>query len=72
MAITIVESIGEHAEYLHSVETVLHRKTVLKTCKSVMDAMKNELPEEAHSIEVFDYILKECKDILHTSSIIKL
>lgn len=72
MAIRIVESTGEMIERLYDTEVVLHKKVILKTCQKIMDTMKNELPEEAHSIEVLDYILNECKDILHKNIMVKL
>ena len=72
MAIRIVESTGEMVERFHDTEVVLHQKVISKTCQKIIDTMKNELPEEAHSIEALDYILNECKDILHKNTIVKL
>lgn len=45
---------------------VLEQRAVAKTCEMVIAAMEKELPEEAHTIEVFDYILDEAKKILHS------
>lgn len=67
MAITIVETTGENAEHHMNTETVLQRKVVWKTCQSIMDAMKNELPEEAHTMEVFEYILQETGSMLRNA-----
>lgn len=46
--------------------TELTTEDVSKACLSVIRAMKNELPQEAHSIEVFDYILKASKEVIHS------
>lgn len=67
VGITIVETPGENTEHYINTETVLQREVVLKTCQSVLDAMKNGLPEEAHSVEVFEYILQESKTMLRNA-----
>lgn len=72
MAISIVESYGENIENAAKHTITLHRKKVDEVCRSVMDAMRDGLPEEAHSIEVLDYILDECKCKLHKYTIVKL
>lgn len=45
--------------------TTLTTEQILKSCNSVIEAMKNELPKEAHSIEAFDFILEKSKESLH-------
>lgn len=67
-----VESYWENMENAAKQTIVLHRKKVDEVCRSVMDAMRDGLPEEAHSIEVLDYILDECKRKLHKYTIVKL
>lgn len=46
--------------------TELTTEHVSKVCLSVIETMKNGLPREAHSIEVFDYILEASKETLHS------
>lgn len=67
MAITIVETAGENTEHDMSAEIILQREVVRKTCQSVIDVMKNELPEEAHTVEVFEYILQESGSMLRNA-----
>lgn len=59
-----------HIKYSFGVETekvvVLEQQTAVKTCEMVIAAMEKELPEEAHTMEVFDYILDEAKKMLHS------
>ncbi len=45
---------------------VLEGEAAAKACRSVITTMLNELPEEAHSIEVLDYILEMSKETLHS------
>lgn len=59
-----------HIKYSLGVETektvVLEQQVAMKVCETVMAAMVNELPEEAHTIEVFNYILDETKKMIHS------
>lgn len=47
----------------------LRSENVRIACELVIEAMKNGLPGEAHSIEIFDYILRESSRILHCTPI---
>lgn len=62
-----------HMKYSFGVETekvvVLEQQTAAKTCEMVIAAMERELPEEAHTMEVFDYILDEAKKMLHSKAV---
>ena len=49
----------------------LDKQVVVKVCDDVIVAMINGLPEEAHTLEVFNYILEESKEMLN-HKIIKL
>lgn len=46
--------------------TTLTREQISKACNSAIEAIKNELPEEARSIEAFDFILGQSKELLHS------
>ena len=48
---------------------VLEQQIVIQACEMVIAAMEKELPEEVHTMEVFDYILDEAKKILHSKTI---
>lgn len=43
----------------------LDKQTVLKVCDDVIATMINGLSEEAHTLEVFNYILEESKEMLN-------
>lgn len=43
---------------------VLDQKTISDVCNSVINTIKSGLPEEARTIEIFDYILDESKHVL--------
>ena len=47
----------------------LNQKTVSVVCENVIAAMINGLPEEAHTVEVFDCILDESKEVLRNKVI---
>lgn len=49
--------------------TTLTEERVFKVCMLVIDAMRRGLPQEAHSMEVFDYILAESREALHSMRI---
>lgn len=52
-------------------EVVLTQTTITNVCENIFDVLLNELPVEAHTIEAFDYILSETKDMIH-GTLIKL
>ena len=52
-------------------EVKLSRTTITNTCESIFEVMLDELPEETHSMDTFDYILSETKSMIH-SKLIKL
>lgn len=43
---------------------VLEQQTIAQVCESVIAAMVNGLPEEAHTIEAYSYVLDETKKML--------
>lgn len=45
--------------------TTIRSEDVQRTCEAMISVMRDELPPEAHTTEVFDYVLQECKQILH-------
>lgn len=47
----------------------LEQQTISKVCDDVIMAMINGLPEEAHTIEVFSYVLNKSKEMLHNKVI---
>lgn len=63
MSFNISES--KLGETVHQLVTV-DRETIGRACQSVIRAMQTELPEEARSIEIFDYVLKESREMLHS------
>lgn len=67
MPLRIVGTASVNTEQCMNEEIILQREAIFKTCHSVMDAMKNGLPEKAHSIEVFEYILQETRSMLRTA-----
>lgn len=59
MAFNIVESVL----YTNSQQAVtLTEEQIEKACALVIRVIKTTLPDEAHSVEVFDYILGRVKD----------
>ena len=67
MALNITTCFLDEAE-----KTVtLNQQMVSKICESVIADIANGLPEEAHTIEVFHYILKQTEDSLG-SKLLKL
>lgn len=64
MPLRIVGTVSINTEQCMNEEIILQREVIFKICHSVMDAMKNELPEKAHSVEVFEYILQETRSML--------
>ena len=63
MALIIIENTTA------TTETTLTREEVNKVCRNVIETMKNGLPDEAHSIEVFEYILKETGSVLKNTHV---
>lgn len=51
-------------------EVCLKRSAIDNVCESVLKTIESELPEEAHSHQVYEFILGECKDLLNTKKII--
>lgn len=47
-------------------QTTLTTEQISESCKSAIEAIKNELPKEARSMEVFDFILEKSKELLHS------
>lgn len=43
---------------------------LIKTHDAVLSALKNGLPEEAHTVDVFNYVLDQCKDtVIHEAKL---
>lgn len=62
--------VAEGAGQRHTVhEAVLAREIITEVCEKVFDIMLKELPKEAHSMDIFDYILSESKDMIHSKPI---
>lgn len=66
--LSIIEGVTEKPT-THDI--TLSRTMVTKICEDVVATMFNGLPKEAHTIEVFNYILSESKEMLK-NKIIKL
>lgn len=47
----------------------LRRQAVSEVCESMIQAMKNGLPSEAQTMDTFDYILRECREMIHKRKI---
>lgn len=63
MAINIVEGVFD----ANPEKTVtLTGEQIEKACTLVIKVMKSTLPDKAHSVEVFDYILGRAKDAVHS------
>ncbi len=50
-------------------EVQVNETDIFKTCKSVIEAMENGLPKEAHTMEIFEHVLKSSMEMLHCSKI---
>jgi len=48
----------------------LNGKLVFTACSKVLEAIKNELQEEAHLYEVYDYIIDTSKELLKEKKIV--
>lgn len=47
----------------------LQEKDILDTCNAVIEAIRNGLPEEAHTIEACRYVLHKTEEMLETKII---
>lgn len=47
-------------------KVAIDQEIIAKACKSVIKAIQTELPEEAQSVEIFDYVLKESGKMLRS------
>lgn len=63
--IEIVNSFAPNAEETMILERVLIRKTANKAIETI----KNELPEEAQTLEVMEYIISEIQNVIKESRI---
>lgn len=66
VSMTIVEEITQKPT-IH--EVALARTDITNICEAIFEVLLNELPEEAHSIDVFDFLLSETKDMIHSKPI---
>lgn len=65
MALNIMTSYAQENE-----QTItLNQQTISEVCEAVISAMVNGLPDEAHTMEVFDYTLKQTEKILHNKTL---
>lgn len=66
MALSIVEKFGDELK-----KTItLDQKVISDVCDAVIATMVSGLPEEAHTIEVYNYVLNESIELLKTKTII--
>lgn len=61
MALEVTTTLVEENKQVIS----LKQRTILEVCEAVILAMADGLPDEAHTIEVFEYILKQTEELLH-------
>ena len=63
MALQITEmiGIGQNRQAI-----VLEQDTISKVCEAVILAMADGLPNEAHTIEVFNRLLEQTKELLQS------
>lgn len=47
----------------------LHEKNIKKAVDSAIEAIKNELPEEVHSVEVMEYVVSEISQSIKEKTI---
>lgn len=59
LQITEITGIGQNKQAV-----VLEQDTISKVCEAVILAMANGLPDEAHTIEVFNCLLEQTKELL--------
>ena len=48
----------------------LHEKNIKKAVDSAIEAIKNELPEEVHSVEVMEYVVSEISQSIKEKTIV--
>ncbi len=66
MALSVVEKFGDELK-----KTItLDQKVISDVCDGVIATMVNGLPEEAHTLEVYNYVLNESIELLKTKTII--
>lgn len=53
-----------HSIYNRKKEITVHEDDIQRICEDVISVIKKGLPEEAHTIDVFDYVLNECRQSL--------
>lgn len=51
-------------------EFVLDGELISKVCLKVLKTIENELPEETHSYEVYEYMLDTSKEMLQEKKIV--
>jgi hypothetical protein len=49
---------------------VLSDSVMTNACNKVLEVIENELPDEAHSHEIYDYVIDMCKEVLKTKKVI--
>ena len=49
--------------------TVFDSEIIEKTVKSAFETIKKELPEEAHTVEVMEFIIEEMQNFIKTRKI---
>lgn len=50
-------------------EQAVRKDDIQKVCEAIICAMRDGLPKEAHTIEIFDYTLQECKEALRKKNL---
>ena len=50
--------------------SVLSGEIIEKACAKALEAIENELPEEARFFETYDLIIDNCKEVLKEKKII--
>lgn len=49
---------------------ILEEETIYKACLKALEAIENELPEEARFFEVYNRVIDDCKDVLKEKKVI--
>ena len=50
--------------------TTINQNDVNKAARSAIDAIKNELPEEAQTVEVMEYVISEMDEMIKQKKIV--
>lgn len=50
--------------------TTINQNDVNKAARSAIDAIKNELPEEAQTVEVMEYVISEMNEMIKQKKIV--